>query len=1107
MSTKLGTLTLDLIAKIGSFTEPMKKAGDTAQRETKRIESSVSSASKAIAGLGAAALAGLTVGSVINMADEYTQMAARIRNATADTAEYDMVQKRLLETANGTYRSLSEAQEVYLSLAGGMKSLGKTTEETLNVADSLSYAFVANAARADQAQSAMDALNKSMAKGKIDADAWISIVSAADNIIADMAKVTGKAEAEIRQLGATGKIALSDLLTTLEATKDANQALADNMENSLADGLQKVRNSFSAFVGEINVTYGVTSKMAGALSILADNLQTVTAAGGVMAAYVAGTYIPVVVKSTVAGYQKSRQLIEQTAVQYAAVNAERAAAAAHLAQAEAQVINTQQTLASIAAEKALEIERLKAQMNAIGRQKTLTRMAELKKYEAIVTRDLAAAEAQLTAAQARSAAASTATAGAGRAALGILGGPIGLGLTVATVAASYLLMRDNTDKSTESLRANNQTVADAVQKYKELGEVKQREQLVVEKEQLAALNDEYDNAASKLVSYSLKVARHSDMTREQAREVSALTLQYKSGAITLEDFSRSINSNKNITQQAKDEFNLFAGSVKTAGDEAGKQNSLIAQLESTLYGVANGGDAAAGGIRNATNALSDFAGKARQAGVIAGATRRLIDKGYDPKVAADLAEQTVKNGKLSKEDTKAILFKHREQSQLNKTVEAYNKTHATSAVRSRTRTAAVREETKALRDQNRALEDARRLIYEYGSEFNRIDTDLSEEINRIAGSPLKSASKSRMIEDAKEVAEARKKLYAAELDYELNQHQMTEREKLQAQLNIDKLSIDATKGLLDAERKLKKDALDTQSKIEQTAVRISQDKSLLEIKRTWMTAGDYAREYYALVREEILNTASYSPEMKEALLQQAVSQQNFEQSNERDQAISDYRGVMGFEESPLVKQFEVLDKMRELDLISEEKYQQDKLMLQTKYSASYMESMLGGFAALVDENSSLYAGLFAAQKAFAVAQAMLNIPSAYSKAYDAVVGTPYVGPYIAPAIGAAAAALQVAQAASIKSVGLTGMAHDGINNIPEEGTWLLNKGERVLNPSQNRDLTNYLNQVQTGNNQPIENNVQVGIFDDRDDMLNQMYGRKGEKIVMYHLRRNGIVKA
>lgn len=198
---------------------------------------------------------------------------------------------------------------------------------------------------------------------------------------------------------------------------------------------------------------------------------------------------------------------------------------------------------------------------------------------------------------------------------------------------------------------------------------------------------------------------------------------------------------------------------------------------------------------------------------------------------------------------------------------------------------------------------------------------------------------------------------------------------------------------------------------------LSEKKALLEVRQNWMTAGDYAREYYALVREEILNTASYSPEMKEALLQQSVSQQNFEQSSERDQAISDYRDVMGYEENPLEQQFEVLQKMRELDLLNEEAYQNAKLELQAKSTAGYMEGMLGGFASLVDENSKTYAVLFAAQKAFAVAQAMLNIPAAYSKAYDAVVGTPYIGPYIAPAVGAAAAALQVAQAASIKGVG------------------------------------------------------------------------------------------
>ncbi|MCJ9482071.1 phage tail tape measure protein, partial [Acinetobacter baumannii] len=53
---------------------------------------------------------------------------------------------------------------------------------------------------------------------------------------------------------------------------------------------------------------------------------------------------------------------------------------------------------------------------------------------------------------------------------------------------------------------------------------------------------------------------------------------------------------------------------------------------------------------------------------------------------------------------------------------------------------------------------------------------------------------------------------------------------------------------------------------------------------------------------------------------------------------------------------------------------------------------------------------------------------------------------------------------------IQGMAHNGIDNIPREGTWLLDGGERVLNPQQNKDLTNYLNNRQNG---PAEGNVQI----------------------------------
>lgn len=63
---------------------------------------------------------------------------------------------------------------------------------------------------------------------------------------------------------------------------------------------------------------------------------------------------------------------------------------------------------------------------------------------------------------------------------------------------------------------------------------------------------------------------------------------------------------------------------------------------------------------------------------------------------------------------------------------------------------------------------------------------------------------------------------------------------------------------------------------------------------------------------------------------------------------------------------------------------------------------------------------------------------------------------------------------TISSVSLQGMAHDGIDNIPREGTWLLDGGERVLNPQQNKDLTNYLSNNKSGNGVTVNVNVPNG---------------------------------
>lgn len=236
---------------------------------------------------------------------------------------------------------------------------------------------------------------------------------------------------------------------------------------------------------------------------------------------------------------------------------------------------------------------------------------------------------------------------------------------------------------------------------------------------------------------------------------------------------------------------------------------------------------------------------------------------------------------------------------------------------------------------------------------------------------------------------------------------------------------------------------------------LSDKKQLLEASRNWMTAGDYAREYYALVREEILNTAEYSPEMKNALVKQANIQQGVEENSERENVWGDYQSMMGLEKSPYQQDMDLLAEARAQMLITEDEYQQQRLAMQMSYGTQYGADFAGMMMGLVDSSSSAYAVLGGIQKGFALFSTAINSYQAISAAW---ASAPF--PYNLPAVAMATMETGLLQAA-VSALSPAGMAHDGIDNIPKEGTWLLDKGERVVDSRTNSDLKNYLNEARS----------------------------------------------
>ena len=71
---------------------------------------------------------------------------------------------------------------------------------------------------------------------------------------------------------------------------------------------------------------------------------------------------------------------------------------------------------------------------------------------------------------------------------------------------------------------------------------------------------------------------------------------------------------------------------------------------------------------------------------------------------------------------------------------------------------------------------------------------------------------------------------------------------------------------------------------------------------------------------------------------------------------------------------------------------------------------------------------------------------------------------------AALVAVPVAIAVTAANIaGIQGAAHGGLTNVPAEGTFLLDKGERVLSPSQNKDFTASLKPGGSNNAPPVVN--------------------------------------
>lgn len=1139
MSTKLGTLTLDLVAKIGNFVEPMNQAEKKAKGTSQTIADSFNVSTLAVNALGAA-FAGVTVGGlaaftnqVINTGNEIKKLSQLSNTSTFDFQFY----AKGAETAGISMESFADKMKDMQDRIGDFQQTG----------------------------------------GGPLADFFTNIAPLVGVTIEQFQKLSGPEALQLfynslEKVGATQNdmkfymesiISDSSLLIPLlenggEGFKKWGQAASDAgaiMSNEMIEKLALAKENMQMLNLQVEgVQVSLINGLAPVVQTVANNLDVVAVAMGTVAVVMTAKATPAFVMGT----------IEATRYQLA------------LARMSAQAAGTTTTL--------------------------------------------------------------TVLGGVARGALGLLGGPVGLALTVAATAGAYLLFRDNTKESTNSLRENNETVDQAIQKYTELDKIKRAAQLVDERKKLDELSTSYQNANSKLISYSLSIVRNADMTSSQATKFSQLILDYKSGKITLEQLSDAVSKSTSLSKDEKDAFIKKAASVRDASNEVNTHKNLIGQMIDRDKQLIKNNDDVTGSIDRRGAALLKLTQKEREVYnsigqemerenyINANVSRGLMSRNQAEYFADKRAEAGIPYSKLlSKEMYIQIEQGYKLQQQTEKREETEKKITDEQKKRadfaeknySYTKSDLAMLERVAKISSENNLND---IGAKYGIPENLLAAVMAQESKGVINAksptgaigPFQTTSIYRKqyglsvadSYDAKKSAEATSKDLAKSFEIfgnwkdaitaynagvagtkSLNKNGFTgsaakTKEAKNYATSVDKwftalngsslknsgltgkeavLSIKELGEYWEKAEQLRKESQDRQKTVaqkyfteeERMAFENTEARKEIEIA---FAGDDEAIVQYLLLQEKAYNkdVDAFKKAQQEKMaaaftaLQNPLSEmqnmgmnatatatlspqeyQKWELNNQQQSGYSQLSDNFSIAQTA-INDNELLtetERYSQLEMLYEQ-YLQNKAALSEQYAQQeqdltnqYQAASLAGYGAMFgmvgsmldaygEKSSASYRVAFALQKAFVLSSALLNAKGAVMAAWNDPSNTTIWSKMAA----AAATVIQTNDLMSaIQGVVLSGMAHDGIDNVPKEGTWLLDKGERVVDSRTNADLKGMIaNQKNGGGDVHIQVNVtDSGVSTQSNQseqkQLAQMIGNAVRAVIRQEQRQGGLL--
>ncbi|HCB1683366.1 TPA: phage tail tape measure protein [Citrobacter braakii] len=360
-----------------------------AARESERALSDLTKGFASAGKAAAAASAAFATGKIVQIADEWNSVNARLKQASSSADDFAASQRQLMEISQRTGTAFADNANLFSRAAASMREYGYSSDEVLKITEAVSTGLKLSGANTQEASSVITQFSQALAQGVLRGEEFNAVNESGDRVIRALAAGMGVARKDLKSMADQGQLTIDKVVPALVGQLDNLQDEFKSLPQTVSGSLQKVTNSFMQWVGGIDQATGATaglsggldslaqtldaftsSAVSGALNDVADNMSTITTVAGALVGVGLARYLSGVVTSATSA---TGALISAAKSEVALAVAQDKAAQSAVAASRAKVYRAQQAVQS-------------------------SRSADV---QAAQQEKVAAAEAKVTAAQAR----------------------------------------------------------------------------------------------------------------------------------------------------------------------------------------------------------------------------------------------------------------------------------------------------------------------------------------------------------------------------------------------------------------------------------------------------------------------------------------------------------------------------------------------------------------------------------------------------------------------------------------------------------------------------------------------------------------------------------